>query len=109
MHVLVNTYNPWQNAIAKWRKVICFQKNNYCGIYIIIVAYAHVSIMHALHVLACTSSLTQVGTEGNFSSSSWYGTAVGPGWTQGIVRLSTSQSDQLWSIPHNVELLTNSR
>ncbi len=56
-------------------------------------------------VLASSCSLTHVSTEGHFSSSSWYGATVGPGWTQGIVRLSTSQSDELWSIPHKVELL----
>ena len=33
--------------------------------------------------------LTQVSTEGHISSTSWYSTTVGPGWSEGIGSLST--------------------
>ncbi len=40
------------------------------------------------------------------ASSSWYSTTVGPGWSEGVVTLSTVQSDEFGSIPVNVELLS---
>ena len=52
--------------------------------------------------------LTQVSTEGHFSSSSWYSTAVGSSWSEGVVSLSTSQSDELGSIPYHVEQISSS-
>ncbi len=33
--------------------------------------------------------LTQVDTEGHISSTSWYGAAVGPSWSEWVVGLST--------------------
>ncbi len=51
---------------------------------------------------------THVSTEGNYSSSSWYGAAVRPGWSEGVVILSTAKPDELGSIPHNEELLSSS-
>ncbi len=53
--------------------------------------------------------LTQVSTEGNLSQCSWYSTIVGPGWSEGVGSLSTSQSDELGYIPYPVELLSSSR
>ncbi len=55
-----------------------------------------------------TLALTQVSTEGHISSSSWYSTTEGPGSSDGVGSLSTSQSDNLRTIPVNVELLSSS-
>ncbi len=52
--------------------------------------------------------LTQVSTEGHISSSSWYSATVGPSWSEGVVGLPPSQSDDLRTIPVNVELLSSS-
>ncbi len=53
-----------------------------------------------------SSSLTQVGTEGRVSSSSGYSATVGSSGRERVVILSTSQSDELGSIPQEVKLLS---
>ncbi len=56
-----------------------------------------------------SSSLTQVGTEGHVSSSGGYSATVGPNGGERVIALSTSQSDELGSIPIEVELLSSSQ
>ena len=63
--------------------------------------------MHACFLYPPDNPLTQVSTEGHLSQCSWYSTTVGPDWSDGVVCLSTSQSDDLTTIPANVELLSS--
>ncbi len=56
-----------------------------------------------------THARTQIGTESHLPTSSWYHTAVGPGWGEGVVILPTIQSDELGSIPKNVESISSSQ
>ncbi len=52
--------------------------------------------------------LTQVSTEGHlYFCTGWYSTTVGPGWSEGVDIISTSQSDELRTIPVNVELMSS--
>ncbi len=52
--------------------------------------------------------LTQINTEGHlYSCTSWYSTTVGPSWSEWVITQSTRQSDDLSSIPDNVELLSS--
>ncbi len=55
-----------------------------------------------------SSSLTQVGTEGDVPSSGGYSATVRPSGGEWVVVLSTSQSDELGIIPHKIELLPSS-
>ncbi len=77
----------------------CIEKGDECTL--LNATNMYICRPHTLYELVqCWIMLTQVGTEGHVSSSSWYGATIRPSWTQGIDTPSTTQLDHLFTSPH---------